>query len=136
MKVIHYLDRLEDRIRGRLSRYPIIYTLIGGIAIVVFWRGVWITTDQLASLLPPSFYWLDGILSVTASVLVLLATGLFVSFFINDQIILSGVKREKKLAERTETEVREERDILVIVLEKITKIEDDLNHLKQTIHKP
>ncbi len=130
MNLIHYFDKLEDRIRHRLARYPIVYTLIGGIAIVVFWRGVWITTDQLASYLPESLIWLDGILSVVASVLILLASGLFVSFFINDQIILSGVKREKKLVEKTESEVREERDILDQVLVKVSKLDEDIQHLK------
>jgi len=46
-KVIDFFDKLEDVIRGHLSRYPIAYTLIGGVAIVLFWRGVWHTADIL-----------------------------------------------------------------------------------------
>jgi hypothetical protein len=47
-QIYHYFDKLEDRIRGRLSRYPIFYSLIGGTAIVLFWRGVWITADEIS----------------------------------------------------------------------------------------
>lgn len=134
-RLVHFFDKLEDRVRNRLSQYPIFYTLIGGIAIVVFWRGVWITTDQLASYLPASLIWLDGIISIVASVLILLVTGLFVSFFVNDQIILSGVKREKKLVEKTEAEVRQERDILIELLEKEGMVEQDLSALKEMLAK-
>ncbi len=133
--ILHFFDKLEDRVRTRLSRYPILYTLIGGIAIVVFWRGVWITADQLAAYLPESLVWLDGIISIVASVLILLITGLFVSFFVNDQIILSGVKREKKLVEKTEAEVHQERDILIELLEKEGIMEKDLSLLKDMLAK-
>ena len=46
--------------------------------------------------------------SLLLSVLGLLLTGLFVSFFIGDRIILTGLKHEKKLAEKTEKEVEVE----------------------------
>jgi hypothetical protein len=42
-----FFDKFEDHIRTHLSRYPIVYTIIGGIAIVLFWRGVWHTADIL-----------------------------------------------------------------------------------------
>ena len=88
--IIKFFDKLEDKVRGGLSRNPIIYTLIGGIAIVLFWRGVWLTADL--------FPFLTGPVSVVVSVSILLITGLFVSFFIGDQVIISGIKKEKKLA--------------------------------------
>lgn len=130
-QIIYFFDKFEDRVRGKLSRYPILYTLIGAIAIVLFWRGVWITTDQIFSLLPQDILWLDGIISTGASIMILLATGLFVSFFINDQIILSGMKREKKLTEKTEHEVRQEKEMLGEVLGKLTKIEKEISTLHQ-----
>ena len=129
--IVHYFDRLEDRVRGRLAQYPILYTLVGGIAIVLFWRGVWITADQLSLYLPENLYWINGLLSVAVSVLVLLVTGLFVAFFISDKIIISGMKREKKLVEKTETEVRQERDILLLMLGKMDKMEKDVAALKR-----
>ena len=106
--VYRYFDKLEDRVRGRLSRFPIFYSLITGTAIVLFWRGVWDTADELATFLPKNIAWIDGPLSVAVSVFVLLITGLFVSFFVSDQILLSGIRKEKKLIEKTESEVKEE----------------------------
>jgi hypothetical protein len=133
--IIHYFDKLEDRIRGKLAGYPILYTLIGGIGIVMFWRGVWITTDQLSAFLPEQLLWFDGLLSIGVSVFILLISGLFVSFFINDQIILSGIKREKKLVERTEAEVREDRNILLDIERKLTALEKSTEELKSELHK-
>jgi uncharacterized RDD family membrane protein YckC len=104
-KVLHYFDKLEDRIRNRLSRYPIVYSIIGGTAIVLFWRGVWITADDIAQVIPEHLVWIDGPLSVMVSVLILLATGLFVSFFVSDQIIISGMKKDKKIVEKIQGEV-------------------------------
>lgn len=124
-KVIKYFDRLEDRVRERLSHYVVLYAMIGGIAIVLFWRGVWYTADM--------FPFLTGPVSVLISTIIMLATGLFVSFFVGDIIILSGLKKEKKLAEKTEEEVRVEAEITTKVLAKLEKIERDLEEIKNKI---
>src|SRR3989338_7814156 len=86
-KTLHYFDKLEDGIRARLSRMPILYTFIGGVAIVLFWRGVWITADE--------FPILTGPVSILIGFLVLLLTGFFVSFFVGDVIILSGQQKKE-----------------------------------------
>lgn len=124
-KIIKYFDRLEDGARERLSHYVVLYAMIGGIAIVLFWRGVWYTADM--------FSFLTGPVSVLISTIIMLATGLFVSFFVGDRIILSGLKREKKLAEKTEEEVRVEAEITTKVLAKLEKIERDLEDIKTKI---
>lgn len=124
-KVIKYFDKLEDRVRERLSHYVVLYAMIGGIAIVLFWRGVWHTADM--------FPFLTGPVSVIISTIIMLATGLFVSFFVGDRIILSGLKKEKKLAEKTEEEVRVEAEITTKVLAKLEKIERDLEEIKNKI---
>ena len=100
MKILKFFDKLEDKIRFTLSKRPFIYTFIGGVAIVLFWRGVWMTADM--------FQWLTGPLSLLISTLVLLLIGLFVSFFIGEQEILHGLKREKKLIEKTKEEINQE----------------------------
>ena len=99
-RISKIFDRLEDKLRYRLSRHPIVYTFIGGVAIVLFWRGVWLTADL--------FPFLSGPVSVLISVTILLAIGLFVSFFIGDQVLIDGLKQEKKITEKTEAEIREE----------------------------
>jgi hypothetical protein len=88
-KILNFFDKLEDEIRAALSRRPIIYAFAGGIAIVLFWRGVWMVADTIP--------FLTGPVSILVSVTILLAMGLFVSFFIGDNIIISGLKNEKKL---------------------------------------
>ncbi len=128
-KVLHYLDKVEDRIRARLSRYPIFYTLIGGVAIVLFWRGVWITADQIAQNIPPELMWLDGPISVGVSTFILLITGLFLSFFVNDTALIASMKQEKKIVEKTEAEVKEETGTLKHIEEQIQHLEESINNL-------
>lgn len=124
-EIIKFFDKLEDKVRGSLSRWPILYTLIGGIAIVLFWRGVWMTADQ--------FSFLTGPVSIVVSVGILLITGLFVSFFIGEQIIMSGLKGEKKIFEKTKEEVQQGSDALIniqldlkSIANRLDKIEDKL----------
>lgn len=120
-KIIRFFDRFEDKNRIFLSRKPILYAFIGGIFIVLFWRGVWMTADMLN---------LSGPFSVAISVVILLSTGLFVSFFIGDRLLLTGLKQEKKIAEKTEFEIKTEMDILNEIKIKIEKIEKDISELK------
>ncbi len=122
-KVIHFFDKLEDHVRGALSRYPLVYSIIGGVAIVLFWRGVWDTADQ--------FEFLTGPISVMISVFVLLITGLFASFFVGDQIIISGLRKDKKIIDKTESEIKTELSTLTEVREELHKIEGSLQRLEK-----
>lgn len=124
-KLIRFFDKLEDGVRARLSHHPILYTFIGGIGIVLFWKGVWETAETFPSL--------HGISSVILSLIFLLPTGLFVSFFIGDNIILSGYKREKKVTERTEAEVRAERDVMAEMAIQLSRIEGELASIKNSL---
>jgi hypothetical protein len=133
--IYHYFDKLEDRVRGRLSRFPILYTLIAGTAIVLFWRGVWETADEFAAFIPPSLSWIDGPLSTLISIFILLITGLFVSFFVSDQIIVSGLKQEKKLVEKTEIEVQEESGKLDDMRRKINVVEKEVEEIHDKLAK-
>ncbi len=117
-----FFDKLEDKIRARLSHHPILYTFIGGFAIVLFWRGVWMTADL--------FPFLTGPVSIMISVFILLMTGLFASFFVGDVIIMSGLKKEKKLIERTETEVKGEGEVLQEIENELHKLETIVTDLK------
>lgn len=119
-KISRFFDRLEDKIRFNLSNYPFVYTLIGGIAIVLFWRGVWMTADLFA--------WLNGPMSLLISTLVLLMIGLFVSFFIGDQQILQGLRKEKKLIEKT----KEELDLEAL---SIIHLKEDIKKLSELVEK-
>jgi len=65
------------------------------------------------------------------SALVLMLTGLFVSFFIGDRIILSGLKHEKKIEEKTEEEVRAEGVLLVDIHKKLERLERSIAELQE-----
>ena len=109
--LIHFFDRLEDKVREFLSRHPIVYSLVGGVAIVLFWRGVWHTADDL---MLPNF----GTAVVAALVLAL--SGIFVSFFIGDSILISGLKGEKKVIDKTKDEVLREANVLKDIQKEVT----------------
>ncbi len=120
--VTKFFDRLEDRVRGRLSHYPVTYAIIGGVGVVLFWRGVWHTADL--------FQFMTGPVSTIIGAVMLLLSGLFVSFFIGDNIMIAGLKREKKLAEKTELEIETEKEELDDVRGIILKMERDLEEIK------
>ncbi len=134
MKFIHhFFDRLEDRVRTKLSHFPIIYGFLGGIGIVIFWRGVWHTSDALMhyffavhnvdqTINSPGLPWWDGPLSIVIGTTILLVCGVFVSNFIGNEIILSGLRGEKKLAEKTRDEVKTETGAIAEIREEVRKI--------------
>jgi septal ring factor EnvC (AmiA/AmiB activator) len=65
--------------------------------------------------------------------IILLASGLFVSYFIGDTILMSGMKGEKKLADKTEREIREEEVELKKIQATIKEIEKDVEQIKEAV---
>ncbi len=124
-RILRFLDELEDSIRAAFSRRPVIYAFVGGTAIVLFWRGVWMVADTIP--------FLTGPVSILVSVAILLAMGLFVSFFIGDNIIISGLKKEKKLDEKIASEVKTELDILNDIQKRLDNIEQELKIIRENI---
>ena len=130
-----YFDKLEDRIRDRLSHRPIIYALIGGTFVVLFWRGIWHTADILMEKGGVWFYIFYEPNTIVWTALVLLLTGLFVSFFIGDRILLSGLKHEKRLEEKTEEEVQKEEFEIKDMIRKVDEIHRDIEEIKSNVSK-
>jgi hypothetical protein len=131
-----FFDKLEDRIRGHLSKYPITYAIIGGIAIVLFWRGVWHTGDLLEA---RGGFWavlFSGPGSLILSLSVLLGIGLFVSVFVGDMVIMSGLRHQKKIGDKTEDEVEEEDKKIAHIEETIDTIEHKIEEIGKEIHHP
>ena len=124
-RIINFFDKLEDGVRGHLSKYPIIYTMIGGIAVVLFWRGVWHTADLFA--------FMTGPVSTVIGVIILLMAGLFVSFFIGDSIIIAGIRREKKLVERTELEIETEKEELDEVRGMVREMKKEVDEIEDIL---
>ena len=127
MKLIKFLDKLEDRIRKALSKRPIAYTFIGGVGIVLFWRGVWLVADD--------FEFMTGYVSILISTVILLLTGLFVSFFIGDELIIAGLKEEKKISEKTEEEINNEEMTLQELKKEIRLLSKKLGAIEKILRK-
>ena len=72
-RIIKFFDKLEDEVRGKLSRNPFLYALLGGIGVVLFWRGIWHIADDIN---------LGSGISLIIGSVILLMTGVFVSEFI------------------------------------------------------
>ncbi|MEK7113602.1 MAG: hypothetical protein AAB873_02115 [Patescibacteria group bacterium] len=146
MKLIYrFFDKLEDKIRARLSHYPVLYAFLGGIGLVVFWRGVWHTADflmqvffsyqQNTSVDLGALPWWDGPLSMVVGGVLLLSTGLFVFGFIGNEMIVSGLRGEKKLTEKTEEEVKLETGMINEIKKEVSEISDDLAEIKRNLEK-
>ena len=132
MKLMHFFDRLEDKIRAELSRKPIVYSIIGGAAIILFWRGIWQLADYLETVYGIGPF-LGSIISLVLGAVILLMTGLFTSFFIGDTIIISGIKQEKKLTEKTKDEVDKESGTLYRIEDELSKEREILKEIKDEI---
>ncbi len=132
-RVIKYLDKLEDGVRMRLSHRSIVYAFIGGIAFVLFWRGVWHTADILMGQGGIWYYIFYEPNSLVWTTVVLLFTGLFVSLLIGDRIILSGLKQEKQMEAKEEREIQAEETEIEGLSARIAKIQTELEDIKNAI---
>ncbi len=104
-----------------LSHRPVLYALITGTGIILFWRGIWHTADMLVNYYASTtsgigmnwegVIWWDGPLSIVLGALILLICGAFVSSFIGNEIIIAGIKGEKVLTEKIELELKEIEDL-------------------------
>jgi hypothetical protein len=136
--IARFFDRLEDKVRIKLSYHPIFFSFIGGFAIVEFWRGVWHLTDWIFIKLGFDAYGLfSSLTSVVVSSFLLLITGLYVSLFLSDDsIILSGRRREtKKVFQRTEEEILEAEKQLPKLMAKIDLLTKEITDIKNELVK-
>lgn len=134
------ISRIKWRITIILSHRPGLYAFIVGVGIVLFWRGVWHTVDNLHSyyngylsmdsVMSP---WWDGPLSLVTSILILYFTGAFISSFIGNELILSGLRGEKKLTEKTESELQNETRAISDIKDSLVHISDKLSDLEKKV---
>jgi hypothetical protein len=146
ISIVNFFDRLEDRVRAKLSHRSIIYAFIGGATHVIFWRGIWITSDIIRdygwrgiwteSNVSGFWGWVfyEPVALVWATIILLL-TGLFVAGFIGERIIISGLKNEKKVTDRTEEEVKKEDANIVVLNGKIDSILKEISEIKNELAK-
>lgn len=126
MKIIKmitdFFDLLETKIRHVLSHWPLVYAFIGSIGVVLIWRGVWMVADDLN---------MSGGVSLFLGVLISIITGLFVSFFVGDKIIISGIMKEKRIDEKTEAEIKKEEEALVEIQKDLKEIKEDIEEIEE-----
>ena len=123
--VFKWFMRLEDEIRSHLSHYPVIYSLISGFAIVIFWKGIWDTAAMYPSLTGP--------ILIAISLPILLVTGLFVSFFVTDKVLLTGLKKDEKIIKETETEMRQEEKIIYELAAEVHEIGREVHDIEEKL---
>ncbi|KKT19714.1 MAG: hypothetical protein UW02_C0006G0020 [Candidatus Nomurabacteria bacterium GW2011_GWB1_43_7] len=125
-RIIKFFDKLEDKTRGKLSHYPIIYAFLGGVGVVLFWRGVWHLADDIN---------LGNIISIIIGTVLLLITGVFVSAFIGSRLIISGLIGEKKLSEKAEEEIETEETQLKNLQSTLERVEKKISDLEAGVGK-
>ena len=126
MRIFKLFGRTEYYVRDHLSHHPLWYSFFGGIAVVLFWRGVWETADILSTRNDFLHWFFYGPNQVVFSTLLLLLMGLMVSVFVGEKIIISGLRHEKKVEDMTEEIVEEE----VVTLK---HLRDEIRSLKAEI---
>src|SRR3989338_4638877 len=125
-KIVQFFDKLEDKTRAKLSHTPIVYAFLGGIGVVLFWRGVWHIADDIN---------LNSIISIIIGSIILLVTGVFVSAFIGSRLIISGLSGEKKLAEKEASEIKNEETQLKNLQNTLNRVDRKLSHLESDLEK-
>ena len=123
-KIGRFFDKLEYKIRGKLSHYPIFYALIGGIGVIIFWRGVWHFADDIN---------VSSIVSIVVGGIILLLTGVFVSAMIGNRLIISGLVGEKKISEKEEGEIQTEEMQLKNLQGTLNRLEKKLEHIDKEV---
>ena len=141
------MKAIARKIAAYLSHYPKLYALIVGVGIVLFWRGVWHTADYVhmhyrsyySSIDLSEAIWWDGPMSLFWGIFILYFTGAFISSFIGNELILSGLRGEKRLTEKAESEIKNEvraiadiKDELLIISQKLTELEKQFSEKKTT----
>ena len=119
-------NKLGDKVRIKLAHMPLIYALIGSIGIVSIWRGVEMISSDLG---------MSGWFSLIFGILIATSTGLFVSFFIGDNIIISGLNKEKRIDEKTEEEIHAEKEEIEKERTTLIEIKKDIKEIKENILK-
>lgn len=129
--IIKFFDRIEDKVRIRLSHRAILYAFVGGGATLLFWRGAWRVFDHIENLGGVFGFLFSAEVSLVVSIVVLLMTGLFVSVFIGERVIISGLKQEKKAFDKTESEIKEEEGMLFEMKMTIDELKRDTAEIRE-----
>jgi hypothetical protein len=121
-KVFKFINKSINKTRKKLSKKPVLYSIIAGAFIVLFWRGIWHTTDILETKGGILGFIFSGPVSIILSLIVLLFIGVFVSEFVGDVFLMYGFKKEKEVMSKTKDDVEVEKKNI----ENVEQVIDDL----------
>jgi hypothetical protein len=135
------MTKIFNKFHIFLSHHSYLYATIAGIGIVLFWRGVWHSADSVhlyirnynSSISLLEHPWWDGPLSFIVGCFILYITRAFVSSFIGNELILSGLRVEKKLTEETESDVKLEVLVIGDIKQEISSIGKKLEELEEQV---
>jgi hypothetical protein len=71
--------------------------------------------------------------SIVLGVVILLSTGLFVSVFVGDSIIMSGIKHDKKIIERAIEDVELEKSDIEKMLDLVVEMKQEIEVLEKKV---
>jgi hypothetical protein len=121
--------KIEDKSRNYFEKIPFFHAFFAGVGVVLFWRGVWETSDRLG---------IAPVWSIILGVSILLVIGLFLQTFVGNTIIIKKVESEKRLDLKTKTDLekveREEKleeMTLEILAKKLEVIESKIENLNK-----
>ena len=123
-RFLDFCENTENKIRAFLSRYPIIYAFIGSIGVVLLWRGIWHTADDME---------ISSTLSLLAGILILLVTGLLVYEFIGNRLIISGLIGEEKITKKEEGEIKKEEKEIETEEAQLKSLQNTLSRLEKKL---
>jgi len=121
--------KIEDKSRNYFEKIPFFHAFFAGVGVVLFWRGVWETSDRLG---------IAPVWSIILGASILLIIGLFLQTFVGNTIIIKKVESEKKLEQKTKIDVekvKKEEELEEITLEilakKLESIESKIENLNK-----
>ena len=95
--------QIEERARSYFERFPFVHAFLGGVGVVLFWRGTWELVDQMR---------IDPVVSIIIGSLLLGSIGLFIHTFVGNAIIIKNVEKDKQMTKKAEHEIAEvEQDV-------------------------
>ena len=113
--------QIEERARSYFERFPFVHAFLGGVGVVLFWRGTWELVDQMR---------IDPVVSIIIGSLLLGSIGLFIHTFVGNAIIIKNVEKDKQMTKKAEHEiavveqdVKKEEITLTQLADKIEKLE-------------
>ncbi len=138
------MKKILTRFHIFLSHHSFLYALVVGVGIVFFWRGVWHSADLIhlyitqyavgGTIDAVVYPWWDGPLSLVVGIFILYISNAFVSSFIGNELILSGLRTEKRMTKETESDVKMEIEAIADIKKDITAISHNLEALEEKVH--